>query len=156
MDNLDERDRRRARHARAMLSLGVEPENLVLDDRERASFTSFLEVVIPAGEGRARSLKEVLLEPGASLSELDEIKVFAKRHVTAGQESELPADFARALYFLVLAVAWRDHRCRLSDLSPDGVSRGWEWAASREWIDAEFRRVFQGVLRDESGEGKRV
>jgi hypothetical protein len=86
-----------------------------------------------------RTLRQALLDPGASLEELDTIRHWAKVRRSAPGAGVQP-DIYRVIYFAAIARACLGGQ-RISGLTPQELDQGLKWVHSLPWIGDELRSL---------------
>ena len=87
-----------------------------------------------------RTFGDLLHHPAPPVELLVLAKDFAKAS-RADPHAALPQEIAAVLYFAAIIVA---RRCgvRISQLSPEEIGAGAEWALAQPWVDPATRSVF--------------
>jgi hypothetical protein len=111
----------------------------------------------PAEAKRLRARAEV---QGLLLKNLDDLLhhahpplpllVMAKDYFKANSlrpHPGLPAEVARALYYLTVAVAWLRHHTRISTLSDAQVVAALDWVRQQRWISADLRALAAEAIK---------
>ena len=88
---------------------------------------------------------ELLHGPGLEAEGLGLLKDFAKLN-RDHPGSALPPDLATVLYLAAIAAAFVRLDRRLSSLSDEALKLGWQWAASRPWLDEGTRSLMSSAV----------
>jgi hypothetical protein len=91
-----------------------------------------------------KSMSDLLLHGHPPMDLLLLLKDFAKANRVPG-ESLLPKDIAAALYYASIAAALVKCHTRISRLSDLELCRAFDWAVTRDWIDAESDALFRAA-----------
>lgn len=87
-----------------------------------------------------KSLRDLFQHPRPPLELLVLVKDFFKANATTAHPG-LPAEVARALYYVSIAVAWlRCHR-RISTLSEAQLADGFGWVIEQDWIGKDLQEL---------------
>lgn len=89
-----------------------------------------------------RTFGDLFRQPQPPLALLQLTKQFGKNH-RQDPTSPLPAEIATIIYFASIVLARLRCRQSISDLEPQALHRGIQWALAQPWLDDSLRRVFQ-------------
>ena len=142
-----------------LLTLGLKPPESWTPEELEAALAEQISVPVefelsalkPAG---AKALRACAAAHGLVLKNLDELfhhphpplelLVMAKDYFKANSTRPhpgLPAEVARALYYLTLAVAWLRHQRRISTLSDAQVMSALGWMMQQRWVSDALHKL---------------
>ncbi len=87
-----------------------------------------------------KNLDELFHHPHPPLELLVMAKDYFKANSTRPHPG-LPAEVARALYYLTLAVAWLRHHHRISTLSDAEVESALNWVMQQQWVGGDLHKL---------------
>jgi hypothetical protein len=93
------------------------------------------------GQEPLRTFGDLLVHPSPPLKLLCLVKEFAKVRRTR-KHAAYPAEAATALYYAAIALALLRHGAQITQLKPDELRQGFEWARDLNWLDEPTRQIF--------------
>jgi hypothetical protein len=94
-----------------------------------------------------KNLRELFHHPNPPIELLVMAKDFFKANCTRPHPG-MPAEVARALYYLTVAVAWLRHHTRISTMSDAQVVSALDWVAQQRWICDDLHSLAAQAARD--------
>jgi hypothetical protein len=91
------------------------------------------------------SFHDLFERPAPPLPLLRMTKDFAEAHLVH-PESPMVKEVARSLYYASIALASTRHRSRVTELSNEELTRGFEWCLAQSWMEPQLRRIFSEAI----------
>jgi hypothetical protein len=89
-----------------------------------------------------KSFRDLLTQPKPPLELLKLVKDLFKHHAGASSKRRPEQEVAYLMYLLTILVARTRLGCEITQLTKTDLRRGYEWAASRPWVDDENKALF--------------
>jgi DNA-directed RNA polymerase specialized sigma24 family protein len=117
----------------------------------RAIWLDKLEISAP-GSANAATLGELLRAPSPPIESLKQVKELA-RSWACGEQEDVPAEVAWALYFATIAAAYVRHGLRISRLDDNMLRQGLETLGAIPWLDSGTCQLVDLALRKLNSSG---